>query len=79
MKVRILFFAAAADAANARSKDLDLPENSRILNLGSFVLSEYPPLAGLPLVYAVNQQYVSPNQLLKDGDEVAVFAPVSGG
>lgn len=79
MNVRLIFFAAAADSAKTRSTEVQLPEGSRIMHLGKFVVAEYPPLQNHKLIYAVNQQYVSPNQVLNDGDEVAVFTPVSGG
>lgn len=79
MKIRLLFFAAIADRTGLRSKEIDVPDGSRIGHLGEFVLNEYPPLANLRLIYAVNQEYVSPNQLLNEGDEIAVFTPVSGG
>lgn len=36
------------------------------------------PWPGNTLV-AVNQEYVSPDRLLRDGDEVAFFPPVTGG
>ena len=79
MRVKLIFFAAAADRAGTRTKEVDVAEGTRIGHLGEFVLQEYPPLVGLQLIYAVNEQYVSPNQLLNAGDEVAVFTPVSGG
>jgi MoaE-MoaD fusion protein len=79
MTVRLIFFAAAAERAQTRIRDIELVDGSRIAHLGSYVVDEYPALADLELVYAVNQQYVSPNQLLNDGDEVAVFTPLSGG
>jgi MoaE-MoaD fusion protein len=38
-------------------------------------LGEEPP----GLLYAVNREYVAPGHVLRDGDEVAVIPPVSGG
>jgi molybdopterin synthase sulfur carrier subunit len=36
-------------------------------------------LPALPLLVAVNRRYAAPDTLLQDGDEVALFPPVSGG
>src|SRR5947207_2608634 len=36
-------------------------------------------LAAVPVRFAVNETYVAPSHRLADGDEVAIFPPVSGG
>ena len=79
MKIRIIFFAATADRAKTRATQVEMPVGATIAHLGQRVVDEYPPLQDLRLVYALNEQYVSANQLLNDGDDVAVFTPVSGG
>lgn len=40
-----------------------------------------PPLADLPAeaLYAVNRTFAGRDAVLKDGDEVAILPPVSGG
>ncbi len=38
-----------------------------------------PSLAALQVRFAVNERYVEPDHVLADGDELAVFPPVSGG
>lgn len=38
-------------------------------------VQEYRPV----LLTAVNEEYASPTQVLADGDEIAIFPPVSGG
>jgi molybdopterin converting factor small subunit len=43
------------------------------------VLAERPGLRRLQVRFAVNESYVDPDRVLQDGDEVAVFPPVSGG
>lgn len=74
-----MFFAGTADRANTRSRDVELPAGASIEQLSEFLMAEFPLLGDLRLVYAVNEQYMLPGQLLNDGDEVAVFTPVSGG
>ena len=53
-------------------------------NLQATILSAFPALAEIEdaIVLAVNQQYVDASageQLLAEGDEVAVIPPISGG
>ena len=36
-------------------------------------------LRELPLLYAINEAYVSSGTILQDGDEVALIPPVAGG
>jgi molybdopterin converting factor subunit 1 len=43
------------------------------------VLAQRPGLRRLQVRFAVNESYVDPDRVLQDGDEVAVFPPVSGG
>ena len=43
------------------------------------LITKYPSLKGHKLLLAVNETYVAADTLLKDGDELAVFTPVSGG
>lgn len=45
------------------------------------VVRRYPPLQDYfeHVTMAVNTEYAGPEALLKDGDEVAFFPPLSGG
>lgn len=81
ISVHVLFFGAARDAVGADEADLKLnpPHDSA----GAFeqLLSAYPALRrfGKSLLFAVNQEYARPDKEITDGDELAVFPPVSGG
>jgi len=81
ISVHVLFFGAARDAVGAGEADLKLnpPHNSA----GAFeqLLNAYPALRlfGKSLLFAVNQEYARPDKEIIDGDELAVFPPVSGG
>jgi molybdopterin converting factor small subunit len=56
--------------------ELDLPVPATLA-----ALLEHPRLAGLPAeaLFAVNQAFVGRDAELRDGDEVALMPPVSGG
>ncbi len=81
LSVRVLFFGAARDAVG--HDELELPCHVRCTAGEVFqkLLSEYPALNrfGKSLLLAVNQQYADQNRELREGDELAIFPPVSGG
>ena len=43
------------------------------------LVREHPALAPVRVRFAVDETYVDAEHRLRDGDEVAVFPPVSGG
>jgi molybdopterin converting factor subunit 1 len=79
--VRVLFFGAARDAVGQTEVDVNLKGNSTAANAFEQVLEKFPKLRrfGRSLLFAVNQEYASADREVKDGDELAVFPPVSGG
>jgi molybdopterin synthase catalytic subunit len=81
IKVNVLFFGAARDATGAAEAQLTLNAPHDSLSALEQVLSTYPDLRrfGNSLLLAVNQEYASANREISDGDELAVFPPVSGG
>jgi len=58
-----------------------MKEGSTVADLWAALQQDYPTLAvpGIRLLYAVNQEYVKPDRVLKDSDEVVFVPPVSGG
>jgi MoaE-MoaD fusion protein len=81
ISVRVLFFGAARDAAGHDKVDLALNSPSNAATAREQLLSAYPSLErfGNSLLFAVNQEYAQPDREILDGDELAVFPPVSGG
>ena len=76
MQVTVRLFAMLRERAGRRSVDLELPEGARVGD----ALAELGTLAeGLPLVMAVNREYAPEDQVLGEGDELALIPPVSGG
>jgi molybdopterin synthase catalytic subunit len=79
--VKVLFFGAARDAAGHSEVDFVLKNTSTAANAFDKVLERYPELRrfGRSLLFAVNQEYAALDCQVHDGDELAVFPPVSGG
>lgn len=81
ISVNVLFFGAARDAAGTDETQLRLNPPHDSANALEQLLTAYPALRrfGKSLLFAVNQEYARPEQEIRDGDELAVFPPVSGG
>jgi molybdopterin converting factor subunit 1 len=81
VNVRVLFFGAAREAAGEEAV-LRVPRGATAGEAFERVLEEYPALRRFrdALLVAVNQEYARDLSVeLKEGDELAVFPPVSGG
>ncbi|MEO7973201.1 MAG: MoaD/ThiS family protein [Thermoanaerobaculia bacterium] len=81
MRLRILAFASASDVLGAPECSLELPAGARVDDLKQALLARYPALAPLlpRLAVAVDGEIASASGELRDGAEVALLPPVSGG
>src|SRR5262249_20222097 len=79
--VRVLFFGAARDAVGCDEIALKLNSSSNTSSAREKLIETYPALKrfGECLLLAVNQEYARSVQEIRDGDELAIFPPVSGG
>ena len=79
MRVRVLYFGVLKDLVGHDSTMMEVAEGSSVAELvqthrGSGRASIWDSVA-----VAVNQEYARASDVLKDGDEVALLPPVSGG
>ena len=81
MKIRVKLFAILRERAGTSNVVKDLPDGSTVADLWRELQKDYPKLdvPGIRLLYAVNQNYVTLDQVLNDQDEVVFLPPVSGG
>jgi len=81
VKIHLLAFASAGDALGATEMEIEMPEGSRVADLRSRLDREHPGIIPLwpRLAVAVDGRVVSSEEPLKDGVEVALLPPVSGG
>ena len=80
-KVKVRLFARLGDVAGTRETEVELGEGWRAIDVYRALCERYPAMAGLngSLLYAVNAEYVDAETPLRDGDELALIPPVSGG
>ena len=81
MRVNVLFFASLKDIVGSRNLTLDVGLNSTVAEVLDRLESNHPGLKPYRpvLLTAVNEEYVEQTQTVEEGDELAIFPPVSGG
>ena len=79
--VRLLFFGAARDAVGHDEVDFAVRNSTTAAEAFAEVREKHPELKrfGRSLLFAVNQEYARADRVIENGDELAVFPPVSGG
>ena len=79
--IRVLFFGAARDVVDQNPLSSSFEGTATVAQAYQQLIRKFPDLArfGRSLLFAVNQEYATLDTDLKDGDELAIFPPVSGG
>ncbi len=81
MKIRLLAFASAGDALGATEMEIEIPQGSRVIDLRARLERLYPALIPLwpRMAVAIDGRVASIVDEIKEGMEVALLPPVSGG
>jgi molybdopterin synthase catalytic subunit len=81
MRVTVLFFGVLKEMLGGESQMLDLPQGATVDALLRHYCELLPkqPKLWPSLAVAVNQSYALGSCMLRDGDEVSLLPPVSGG
>lgn len=80
MQIKVLYFAQIAELVGKREETLALDQAMTGADWLAFLAQRYPPLGSVKrLKLAVNQHHVGHDAMIRPGDEVAVFEPVTGG
>ncbi|HYM14095.1 MAG TPA: MoaD/ThiS family protein [Dehalococcoidia bacterium] len=80
-RVSIRLYAGLQAMIGSRDIEMQLPARATVAQLRDRLAEQYPIVqAFMPmLVCAVDEEYVPPEHVLRDGDHVALIPPVSGG
>ena len=79
MRIKVLFFASLKELIGISSMAIDVAEGGTTSTLFADLCIQYPSLRQGSMAIAVNKTYVTNDVILKDGDEVALLPPISGG
>jgi molybdopterin converting factor subunit 1 len=81
MAITLLYFSTLRARAGSARESLDLTEPISVARLRQLLADRHPALAeALPSsVVAINRDFAFDESTITDGDEVALFPPVSGG
>ena len=83
IKINVLFFGAAREVVNKNPLELSLATDASATVSSAFqqLITQFNGLErfGRSLLFAVNQEYATAETPLQEGDELAIFPPVSGG
>ena len=82
MQIKVLYFAALADALGVREQILVVQAGARVSDAWAALVRQHPTLAGPGagfVTFAANLEYAAPGRLLSEGDALALIPPVSGG
>ena len=81
MQIRVKLFAILRDRAGKSEMMLELTSGASVSTAIARLAQQAPAIRDLlsRVALAVNREYVKPDQILNDGDELALIPPVSGG
>jgi sulfur-carrier protein len=79
--VTVKLFAAFAEACGQSELRWQFPDGTTAIAIADRLYAQYPELEPWRQLtrYGVNLEFVEPDALLKEGDEVVLIPPVSGG
>ncbi len=79
MNIQILFFGATAEITGQRRVEVAIETETTASEVSTNLIAEYPRLASHKIHISLNQQYANGDEIVRDGDELAIFTAVSGG
>lgn len=79
--LRVILFAAAADAVGASDIEIKADEGVQVGELLDRLTAAHPSAEAVlkRAAVAVNERYAHPSMVLRQSDTIAIIPPVSGG
>ena len=78
MQITVRYFAALREEKGCDEEAVEVARGTSVEGLYQHLFAA-SPLRALPVMFAVNQGYVSAGHVLSEGDEVAFIPPLGGG
>jgi sulfur-carrier protein len=81
MIVKVKLFAAYQDAYGLPELEIEVAKGITVSEVGDRVRAPHPELHPLASItrYGINLNFVEPEAIVQEGDEVVLIPPVSGG
>jgi molybdopterin converting factor subunit 1 len=81
LKIKVKFFASYREAIGKEEIEVDIEKNTDVNGLLEVIKKKHSEIGTLSetLIISVNKEYATFDTILKNGDEVALLPPVSGG
>lgn len=81
MRIHVLFFGLLKDVCGRSEESFDAPEGANAGEVFDHYAAKFPALRGMAgsIVLALNQEFTTRAHGLREGDELALLPPVSGG
>ncbi|MBC7970299.1 MAG: MoaD/ThiS family protein [Verrucomicrobia bacterium] len=79
--VTVKLFAAYQEACGVSEIQMDVGSGAAVVAVRDRLIAEYPQLAQWRDLtrFGINLQFVAPDAVMQDGDEIVLIPPVSGG
>lgn len=79
MRIRVLYFGVLKDVMGRSGAEMEFEEGASVAEVLAVHRASAKATVWESVAVAVNQEYARVGDVLKDGDEVALLPPVSGG
>jgi molybdopterin synthase catalytic subunit len=81
MKIKLKFFAQLRDVVHCDETEIEIKEGATVDDLALFLGDYFPKLREhlKTVSFAINNEYATKDAVLKNGNEVALLPPISGG
>lgn len=81
MRIKVKFFAYTREITGQSETEMEIMEGTDLAGIMKLLTEKFPGLRrySSEINMAVNHEYAPPETVVKEGDEVALLPPVSGG
>jgi molybdopterin converting factor subunit 1 len=81
IQITVLFFGACREAAGVSEATCELGAPADVARAFAEIKRRFPSIERFErsALFAVNEEHARPEHLVRDGDTLAIFPPVSGG